>query len=423
MQQNQPPTSPLPRDNSTTFYFIAASVLFSLFFILSLSSTTTTTTSTSSSTSPDPRLFPNTRYVLNNPNSPPLPSVSSIAYFITGSSGDYSRIFRLLLSIYHPKNLYLLHLDRFAPQSDRDRLALRVSSLPVFKAARNVHVVGHADFAYPKGSSPIASLLRGASILLRLKSDWDWFINLSAKDYPLVTQDDLLHIMSYLPKDLNFVNHTGYIGWKESRRMKPIIVDPGLYLAEKTGMFYATQKRDFPNAYQLFSGSPTSILNRKFVEFCVMGSDNLPRTLLMYLANTPSSLLSYIPTIVCNSPDFKESAVNHNLQYASYYTPPDENPRQLNGSDLEDMLRSGSAFATQFRHNDPTLNHIDREILGRRRGTVVPGGWCVGDVNNTCAAWGDAEILRPGPGAKRLERRIIELLSNGTFRSQQCLIE
>lgn len=39
-----------------------------------------------------------------------------------------------------------------------------------------------------------------------------------------------------------------------SRRMKPIIVDPGLYLAEKTAMFYATQKRDFPNAYQLFSG-------------------------------------------------------------------------------------------------------------------------------------------------------------------------
>lgn len=26
---------------------------------------------------------------------------------------------------------------------------------------------------------------------------------------------DLLHILSYLPKDLNFVNHTSYIGWKE----------------------------------------------------------------------------------------------------------------------------------------------------------------------------------------------------------------
>ncbi|XP_021762631.1 beta-glucuronosyltransferase GlcAT14A-like [Chenopodium quinoa] len=415
MLQNQQPPSPPPRDNSTTFYFIAASFIFSLLFFIS----TTTTTTTTAATSPDPRLFPNPQYVLNNPNSPPLPSVPSIAYFITGSSGDYSRIFRLLLSIYHPKNLYLLHLDRFAPQSDRDRLSLRVHGLPVVKAARNVHVIGNADFAYPRGSSPIASLLRGASILLRLNSNWDWFINLSAHDYPLVTQDDLLHILSYTPKDLNFVNHTSYIGWKEARRMKPIIVDPGLYLAEKTGMFYATQKREFPSAYQLFSGSPTSVLNRKFVEFCVLGSDNLPRTLLMYLANSPSSLLSYVPTVVCNSPEFKESAVNHNLQYASS----NDSPRHLNGSDLKDMLQSGSAFATQFRPNDPILDRIDREILGRRRGSVVPGGWCVGERNNTCGEWGDADILRPGPGAKRFERRVTELLKNGTFRTQQCLIE
>lgn len=159
------------------------------------------------------------------------------------------------------------------------------------------------------------------------------------------------------------------------------------------------------------------------MEFCVLGSDTLPRILLMYLANTPSSLLSYTPTIVCNSPEFKESTVNHNLQYASYYTTSNENPRFLNGSDFQDMLHSGSAFASQFRLNDPILDRIDREILGRSRGSVVPGGWCVGDTNNTCAVWGDANILRPGPGAERLERRMVELLTNGAFRTRQCLIE
>ena len=85
----------------------------------------------------------------------------------------------------------MLHLDRLASQSDRERLAIRVQSFPVFKAAQNVHVIGNADFAYPKGSSPISSLLRGASILLRLSQSWDWLINLSAKDYPLVTQDGI----------------------------------------------------------------------------------------------------------------------------------------------------------------------------------------------------------------------------------------
>ncbi|KAF7131518.1 hypothetical protein RHSIM_Rhsim09G0047700 [Rhododendron simsii] len=124
--------------------------------------------------------------------------------------------------------------------------------MPVFKAAQNVNVIGKPDFAYQKGSSPLSSVLHGASILLRVDPNWDWFINLSAADYPLVSQDDLLHILSYLPRDLNFVNHTSYIGWRESRKLKPIIVDPGLYLKEKNAMFYATQKRELPDAFQLF---------------------------------------------------------------------------------------------------------------------------------------------------------------------------
>ncbi|PRQ37689.1 putative glucuronosyltransferase [Rosa chinensis] len=65
----------------------------------------------------------------------------------------------------------------------------------------------------------------------------------------------LLHIMSFLPKDLNFVNHSSYIGWKESKRLKQVIVDLELYLFEKNVMFYAVQKRVLPNAYRLFTGS------------------------------------------------------------------------------------------------------------------------------------------------------------------------
>lgn len=35
----------------------------------------------------------------------------------------------------------------------------------------------------------VANTLHAAAILLREGGDWDWFINLSATDYPLVTQD------------------------------------------------------------------------------------------------------------------------------------------------------------------------------------------------------------------------------------------
>lgn len=326
------------------------------------------------------------------------------------------------MAIYHPRNQYLLHLDRSAPQKERDFLALSVQSIAVFWAAQNVNVIGKADLVSPKGSSSISSTLHGAAILLKLSPDWDWVINLSAADYPLVTQDDLLHILSYLPKDLNFVNHTSYIGWRESRILKPVVVDPGLFLAEQSEIFYGTQRRPLPDAYRLFTGSPSAILSRGFVEFCILGTENLPRTLLMYLSNSLSSQSVYFPTVLCNSPRLNRTVVNHNLQYSAYETK--HEPRTLHSDDLDDLINSGSAFGSPFVRDDPVLDRIDQQLLKRGEGKPVPGGWCLGEYRDeACSIWGDADVLKPGPGAERLERRMVELLSNETFYSHQCIFE
>ncbi|KAF5810907.1 putative glycosyl transferase, family 14, beta-glucuronosyltransferase GlcAT14A/B/C [Helianthus annuus] len=61
----------------------------------------------------------------------------------------------------------------------------------------------------------VSNTLRACAILLKKFKDWDWFINLSASDYPLVTQDDLLFIFCDLKRDLNFIKHTSKLGWKE----------------------------------------------------------------------------------------------------------------------------------------------------------------------------------------------------------------
>lgn len=219
-----------------TLYIILTTAFLSLCFLLSLSSSyhSSPPYTGSNGIRPDPRLFPSSSKIAAE-TSPP-----SIAYLISGSSGDSRRILRLVFAAYHPRNRYLLHLESLATQSERDRLALTVGDVPIFRAARNVDVVGRPDFAYRRGSSPMASTLHGASILLRLSGAWDWFVDLSVDEYPLVTQDgqifglliavsfgfvvfdycefvcaELLHILSHLPKDLNFVNHTSYIGWKE----------------------------------------------------------------------------------------------------------------------------------------------------------------------------------------------------------------
>ncbi|KAK4732698.1 hypothetical protein R3W88_025686 [Solanum pinnatisectum] len=377
---------------------------------------------------PHPSLFPNHQLhrllFHQNPNDQDtlLPPPPAIAYLISGSTKDTSRIIRLLFAVYHPRNQYLLHLDRKASQYERDDLALYVQSVPLFKAAQNVNFIGKADFVYPMGSSALSATLHGASILLRVSAHWDSFINLSAGDYPLVTQDDLLHILSYMPKDLNFVNHTSYIGWRESRKLKAIVVDPGLYLEEEDEVFYATQKRELPDAYRLFSGSSSSILSRKFIEFCILGTDNLPRTLLMYLSNSPSSSSVYFPTILCNYRKFNRTTINHNLRYASFNSRQEVLP--LNTSDFNDLVMSGAAFAAPFEANNPILDQIDHELLHHKHDEPVPGGWCLGEnETDKCTVWGDAEVLRPGPGAQRLEKRFVQIFSNGTFRSSRCIYE
>lgn len=339
---------------------------------------------------------------------------------ISGSNGDLGRVIRVLLSVYHPKNQYLLHLDLTASNADREKLALEVEKVAIFKAAKNVNVIGKADFSDPNGCSSVSATLHGASMLLRLSENWDWFINLEAADYPLVTQDDLLHILSYLPKDLNFVNHTSYIGWRESRRLKPIVVDPGLYLSQKHAISYASQKRELPGAYRLFTGSGSVILSRKLIEFCILGTENLARTLLMYITNTPSPKSVYFQTLICNSQQFSRTVINHNLRYSAFSV--QHEARYLNSSDLFHLTNSGAAFASPFLKDDPVLDLIDKKILGRMPGKPAPGGWCVGgNRNDTCVEWGNAEILRPGPGARRLEKLFLGTLSNGTFRSDQCV--
>ncbi|XP_016441382.2 beta-glucuronosyltransferase GlcAT14A-like [Nicotiana tabacum] len=403
----------------STPFILLITTLFSLLLILSLSFSPTTPPP-----HPHPSLFPN---YLNSPSTPNdqttlPPTPPSIAYLISGSTKDSSRILRLLFSIYHPRNQYLIHLDKKTSKSELNNLALTVQSVPVFKAAQNVNVIGKADFRYKIGSCSLAAKLHGASILLKLSKSWDWFINLSAADYPLVTQDDLLHILSYLPKDLNFVNHSSYIGWRESKKLKLIVVDPGLYLAEESEVYYATQKRVLPDAYRLFTGSSSAILTRKFIEYCILGSENLPRTLLMYLSNSPSSESVYFPTILCNSQKFNRTTINHNMLYASLNSR--SQARRLNSSDFNDLLMSGAAFASPFKVDDPVLDQIDHELLHHNRDEPVPGGWCLGDTEtNKCSVWGDAEILRPGPGAKRLEKHFLELFSNESYLSDQCQYE
>ncbi|KAG5038024.1 hypothetical protein JHK86_018864 [Glycine max] len=286
----------------------------------------------------------------------------AFAYFISGGNRDGDRIFRLLLAVYHPRNRYLLHLGLDARDEERQKLAAAAMSVPVIRAFGNVDVVGKAGYMTYLGSSNVAVTLRAASVMMKLDAGWNWFVTLSARDYPLVTQD----------------------------------------------------------------GSPWVILSRSFLEYCIFGWDNLPRTLLMYFTNVKLSQEGYFHSVICNAPEFKNTTVNGDLRYMIWDNPPKMEPLFLNVSVYDQMAESGAAFARQFEVGDQVLDMIDKKILKRGRNQAVPGGWCSGWRSwwvDPCSQWGDdVNILKPGPQAKKLKESVSSLLDDWSSHTNQCLI-
>ncbi|CAN1135253.1 Beta-glucuronosyltransferase GlcAT14B [Linum perenne] len=244
------------------------------------------------------------------------------------------------------------------------------------------------------------------------------FLNWSSK---LEFNSDILHIFSYLPRDLNFLEHTSSIGWKEFHRARPIIVDPGLYHSKKSGVFPVKEKRSMPASFKVFTGSEWVVLSRSFLEFCVWGWDNLPRTLLMYYTNFLASQEGYFHTVVCNHKDYQNTTVNHDLHYITWDNPPKQNPVSLTSEHFEGMVASGAPFARRFEKGDEVLDRIDRELLGRARNGFTPGGWCMGPGGKDgCTVYGSPDGIKPSVSSKRLEKLLMKLVDSESFRSKQC---
>uniref|UniRef100_A0A5B6YK48 Putative xylosyltransferase 1-like n=1 Tax=Davidia involucrata TaxID=16924 RepID=A0A5B6YK48_DAVIN len=352
-------------------------------------------------------------------------SIPRLAYLISGSSGDGESLKRTLKALYHPLNQYAVHLDLEASAEERLEVVNFVKNEPLFVKVGNVRVVVRSNLVTYRGPTMVSNTLHAAAILLKEGGEWDWFINLSASDYPLVTQDDLLHILSTIPRHLNFIEHTSDIGWKELQRAKPVIIDPGLYSLQKSDVFWVSEKRSVPTAYKLFTGSAWMMLSRPFMEFCLWGWDNLPRIVLMYYANFLSSPEGYFHTVICNAEEFQNTTVNHDLHFISWDNPPKQHPHFLTVNDYQRMVDSNAPFARKFGRNETVLDKIDSELLDRSADGFVPGGWFdrEGDTNSTVPHYSTANItaLRPGPGAERFKQLITGLLSDKDLDTKHCI--
>jgi len=115
---------------------------------------------------------------------------------ISGSVGDGESLKRTLKALYHPRNQYAVHLDLEASPKERLDLANFVRNEPLFAELGNVRMIVKANLVTYRGPTMVTNTLHAAALLFKQAGDWDWFINLSASDYPLLTQDGNLYPLS-----------------------------------------------------------------------------------------------------------------------------------------------------------------------------------------------------------------------------------
>ncbi|KAJ7948660.1 Beta-glucuronosyltransferase [Quillaja saponaria] len=313
---------------------------------------------------------------ISEPPTPlPGPAIPRFAYLISGSKGDLEKLWRTLHALYHPLNHYVVHLDLESPPEERLELASRIERHPIFTEVGNVFMITKANMVTYRGPTMVANTLHACAILLKRSKTWDWFINLSASDYPLVTQDDLLYTFSGLDKSLNFIES-----------FQPARLEGG-------------QKSN------AFNDRPWTL------------HDDQIRHLL---GHSSKNFANSFQTIYWFSMDenFAKTAVNSDLHYISWDFPPRQHPHTLSLNDTDKMIASNAAFARKFRQDDPVLDKIDKELLRRRKGRFTPGGWCLG--SSKCTKVGDVTKLKPGPGAQRLRLLVARLTLQARFGTNQC---
>ena len=131
-----------------------------------------------------------------------------IAYFIMGYDRPLEQLIRLIDSVWHESNIYLIHID-VKMEKNKFELQKHLKKNPTKYS--NVFVM-YKSFDIDWGATGIAlATLEGMFQLLDLNKAWNYFINLSDSDYPICSQPLLAKkLKPFLATNTNFD-----IGWME----------------------------------------------------------------------------------------------------------------------------------------------------------------------------------------------------------------
>lgn len=252
---------------------------------------------------------------------------------------------RLFNSIYHPDNHYLIHVDK------RSGIELQTEIQNFLADFPNASLL-KSEKAIWGGYSLVDAELRGIKELLNMGKQWKFFINLSAQDFPLKSQDYIHNFLSHhIGKDFLKISNQIKVRPDTMHRVEEYVTESGDEIISEPIV-----KRAFLRGVTPYIGNQWMILSRKFCEF-VSYSTEVERFKEFY-KNTLIADEGFFQTVIMNT-SYKSVIVNDDKRTIDWIPMGTIKlrPRDFTIHDANFLMSNQDLFARKF---DET---IDGDIL------------------------------------------------------------
>ena len=246
--------------------------------------------------------------------------------------GQFKRLFR---AIYHPANYYLVHVDK------RSGLGLQTEIQDFLSSFANASLMKSQSTLWG-GYSLVDVELQGIKELLKIGSEWKFFINLSGQDFPLMSQT---HIQDFLSRNIG----NDFIRAVNQSKIRPDTLSRiENYSIEYSNMILRTPiKRPYLRGVTPYIGNQWMILSRKFCEY-ICYNPEVERFKRFY-RNTFISDEGFFQTVIMNT-SYKGIIVNDDKR-TIVWVPVGIiklRPKDFTSKDAEFLLASQGLFARKF---------------------------------------------------------------------------
>lgn len=315
----------------------------------------------------------------------PAPSGEArIAYFVQVGLDAVPRLPRLFRAMHHTDNVYAVHLDAKIPATLRAAVANSVAADPDLR--RNVHFLP-AEMVTYKGVSMVLNTLAGMTLLMRVDDRWEYFINLSGADYPLLSPTNQRRLLARPGVALGRLNFLTFFPRREWRpydfRIRYMHWDPavsGLQAAHARLRVFRGMK-SYPlerlRRFTFTKAEAWMILSRPFVRF-VLRSTFAKRMLLNHV-HVRSAPEHYFADVLYNHPVWRRTLAPNAMRKVVWMhrgRRSGQHPYVLDGDSRDPFAFWGylegtrSLFARKFSAPDaPITKRIDRLLSGSMVGT------------------------------------------------------